>query len=118
MAIDDQQRAMTERTTRYLAILVDLVRSERATSSMPFKKYQSLADVSTKNKRLSRRRFGRQRMPRAAFGGLDSTRTPGIHTRDWHAACARARLTPPHKLRFQSRSKFAILHVGTAPVVD
>jgi hypothetical protein len=27
----------------------------------------------------------------ATFGRLDSTRTPGLHTGDWHAACFPAR---------------------------
>ena len=38
--------------------LVDLVRFELTTSSMPFKKYQSLADSLAQNKRLSKRRRG------------------------------------------------------------
>ena len=39
--------------------LVDLVRFELTTSSMPWKPDQSLADECTRNKRLARRRFGR-----------------------------------------------------------
>jgi len=46
--------------------LVDLVRFELTTSSMPFKKYQSLTGISTRNKRLSRRRFGRRWTPQEA----------------------------------------------------
>jgi len=46
---------------------VDLVRFELTTSSMPFKKYQSLAGILTENKRLSTTRFGRRWTPR---GGL------------------------------------------------
>jgi hypothetical protein len=42
---------------------VDLVRFELTTSSMPFKKYQSLTSISTENKRLSGRPFGRQWTP-------------------------------------------------------
>jgi hypothetical protein len=38
--------------------LVDLVRFELTISSMPFKKYQSLADSLAQNKRLSKRRRG------------------------------------------------------------
>jgi len=37
---------------------VDLVRFELTTSSMPFKKYQSLADSLAQNKRLSERWLG------------------------------------------------------------
>ena len=50
--------------------LVDLVRFELTTSSMPFKKYQPVTDVSTRNKRLSRRRFGRQWTPREQLWGV------------------------------------------------
>jgi hypothetical protein len=39
---------------------VDPVRFELTTSSMPFRKYQSLAGVFTENKRLRGRRFGRR----------------------------------------------------------
>ena len=49
-------------------VLVDLVRFELTTSSMPFKKYQSLADSLAQNKRLSKRRRGLRWTPRAAFG--------------------------------------------------
>ena len=47
--------------------MVDLVRFELTTSSMPFKKYQSLADVLRQNKGLSTRHFGRQWTPRGAL---------------------------------------------------
>ena len=47
-----------------LRSLVDLVRFELTTSSMPFKKYQSLADSLTQNKRLSKRRRGLRWTPR------------------------------------------------------
>jgi hypothetical protein len=59
--------------------LVDLVRFELTTSSMPFKKYQSLADVLAKNKGLSTRRFGRQWTPRTVlwtFGLRPDSGTP------------------------------------------
>jgi hypothetical protein len=46
---------------------VDLDGFEPTTSSMPFKKYQSLTDSSTRNKRLSTRPFGRQWTPRGDF---------------------------------------------------
>ena len=39
--------------------LVDLVRFELTTSSMPWKADQSDADSRTRNKRLARQRFGR-----------------------------------------------------------
>ena len=48
-------------------VLVDLVGFEPTTSSMPFKKYQSLTDSSTRNRRLSKRRRGRRRTPRDDF---------------------------------------------------
>lgn len=63
--------------------LVDLVRFELTTSSMPFKKYQSLAGVLTRNKRLSGRRFGRRWTPRGGFfaSGLRAdSRTPHTKT--------------------------------------
>ena len=46
---------------------MDLVRFELTTSSMPFKKYQSLAGIFTRNKRLSGGRFGRRWTPQTAF---------------------------------------------------
>ena len=52
---------------------MDLVRFELTTSSMPFKKYQSLAGISTKNKRLSMRPRGLRWTPRGAF------RASGLH---------------------------------------
>ena len=45
---------------KFLMNLVDLVRFELTTSSMPFKKYQSLAESLAQNKRLSKRRRGLQ----------------------------------------------------------
>jgi hypothetical protein len=62
---------------------VDLVRFELTTSSMPFKKYQWVADIFTRNKRLSAMRFGRQWTPGpkcSAFGlrcGLQDDLAPG-----------------------------------------
>ena len=53
--------------------LVDLVGFEPTTSSMPFKKYQSLTDSFAQNKRLSKRRRGLRWTPRR----LDSTRGVG-----------------------------------------
>ncbi len=49
-------------------VLVDLVRFELTTSSMPFNKYQSLAGGFTRNKRLSTRRRGLRWTPRGGFG--------------------------------------------------
>ena len=40
------------------------MRFELTTSSMPFKKYQSVTGILTENKRVSGRRFGRQWTPR------------------------------------------------------
>ena len=61
--------------------LVDLVRFELTTSSMPCKKYQSLVDILTRNKRLSTGRFGRQWTPQGGFwaSGLHAdSRTPQV----------------------------------------
>jgi len=68
-----------------VGLLVDLVRFELTTSSMPFKKYQSVTDTSTKNKRLSMRRFGRRWTPHGAFPRVWTPRglqdsTPGTGT--------------------------------------
>src|ERR1700722_9493489 len=54
--------------------LVDLKGFEPLTSSMPFKKYQSLADTLAKNRGLTGCRFGRHLDARPAFGycGLHS----------------------------------------------
>ena len=71
---------------------MDLDGFEPSTSSMPFKKYQSLTDTSTRNKRLSKTRFGRQWTPP---GPLLTVWTPvGLQdaTPEWHVACFRARL--------------------------
>ena len=62
-----------------LKSLVDLDGFEPSTSSMPFKKYQSLTDVSTRNKRLSARPRGLRWTPRGCFwaSGLHAdSRTP------------------------------------------
>ena len=55
------------RGCKCLRNLVDLVRFELTTSSMPFKKYQSLAGISTRNKRLSTRPRGLRWTPRGTF---------------------------------------------------
>jgi hypothetical protein len=71
---------------------VDLVRFELATSSMPFKIFQSVTGVFTRNKRLSARGFGRRWTPQGvvwAFGLRADSRTP---TWEWHLACFRAQL--------------------------
>ena len=69
------------RTVSELNVLVDLQGFEPWTSSMPFKKYQSLAGRNTRNTRLS---YHAVDATGRLFGGLDSTRTPGLHTGDWH----------------------------------
>src|SRR5438132_13378621 len=51
-------------------IFVDLDGFEPSTSSMPFKKYQSLTGILTRNKRFSKRRFGRQWTPHGDFWGV------------------------------------------------
>ncbi len=61
---------------------MDLVRFELTTSSMPFKKYQSVTDILRKNKGLNERLLGRP---------VDATRldfTPGVAC----GALVRARL--------------------------
>ena len=62
-------------------VLVDLVGFEPTTSFRPFKKHQSLTAILARNNGLSRRRLGRYGTPRGGFQGLDSTRTPGLHSK-------------------------------------
>jgi hypothetical protein len=61
---------------------VDLVRFELTTSSMPFKKYQSLTGFFTRNTKLSTRLRGRRWTPRGAFLGVWTPRglQDSIHT--------------------------------------
>ncbi len=59
---------------------------------MPFKKYHHLQPISPETQDLAAVELDAGRRHRAVFGRLDSTRTPGLHTGDWHAACPRARL--------------------------
>src|ERR1035437_3565283 len=61
-------------------ILVDLDGFEPSTFSMPFKKYQSLTDISTRNKRLSTREFGRRWTPRGGFWASGLHVDPGLHS--------------------------------------
>ena len=90
-----------------LKSLVDLNGFEPLTSSMPFKKYQSLTGVSTRNKRLSNERFGRQWTPRGSFfGRLDSARTPDSTPRTWPLACLHARLQADVNVVCWSRQHF------------
>src|SRR5271165_35648 len=72
-------------------VLVDLVRFELTTSSMPFKKYQSLADSLAQNKRLSKRRRGLRWTPRAAFGASGLHADSGTPRTGRHVACFPAR---------------------------
>jgi hypothetical protein len=74
-------------------IVVDLKGFEPLTSSMPFKKYQSLTDITTENTRLS----GGHDLDASGrhgglFHGLDSVRTPGLHTWNGTGVPSRARL--------------------------
>ena len=72
---------------------MDLKGFEPLTSSMPFKKYQSLTGKNTRNTRLSVTRFGRRWTPQdAVFRNLDSARTPGLHTGLARLLLLRARL--------------------------
>ena len=76
------------KSAKLLKDLVDLVRFELTTSSMPFKKYQSLADNSTKNKRLSTKPRGRRWTPRGgswASGLHPDSRTPHPELGTWRA---------------------------------
>ena len=66
---------------------MDLVRFELTTSSMPFKKYQSLADSLPQNKRLSNRRRGLRWTPRGGFWGVWTPRGLPDSTRGWHVGC-------------------------------
>jgi len=50
--------------------VADLVRFELTASSMPFKKYQSLADNLAKNKGFSLTRFGRRWTPPGELRGI------------------------------------------------
>ena len=61
--------------------LVDLVRFELTTSSMPWKTFQSLTDTATENKRDTRTRFGRQWTPkgRSLRSGLHVDTEPTPH---------------------------------------
>jgi hypothetical protein len=52
---------------------VDLIGFEPMTSSMPFKKYQSLTDINTEDKKVSGGRFG---TPVDATGGFFTVWTP------------------------------------------
>jgi len=62
-------------------VLVDLVRFELTTSSMPFKTYQSVADGLAQNKRLSKRRGGLWWTPRGRLFGVWTPRgLQGLHT--------------------------------------
>src|SRR5690348_13631544 len=73
--------------------LVDLVRFELTTSSMPFKKYQSLAGNATRNTRLSVSRRGRQWTPQSCFfGGLTPRGLQDSTPRGTWRALSRARL--------------------------
>ena len=65
---------------------MDLDGFEPSTSSMPFKKYQTLTGILAQNKRLSKRRRGRRWTPRASF------LVSGLHTPDLALACLHARL--------------------------
>jgi hypothetical protein len=71
--------------------LVDLKGFEPLTSSMPFKKYQSLTDVFTRNKRLSTRPRGLRWTPRGGFWASGLHADSGTPRTGWHAASFHAR---------------------------
>jgi hypothetical protein len=62
--------------------LVDLKGFEPLTSSMPFKKYQSLTEIDTEIKGLADGSLDSSGRQKGLFHGLDSVRTPGSH-RKW-----------------------------------
>ena len=77
----ERSRAFSQLYVLLGVSLVDLKGFEPLTSSMPFKKYQSLADSLAQNKRLSKRRRGLRWTPQGGFGAFwtprglqDSTR--------------------------------------------
>jgi len=82
----------TSKTANCLRVLVDLNGFELLTSSMPFKKYQSLTRIESGNERLRRNDFGRHWTPAGpfqSFGLRSDSRTPHLER---HSACLRARL--------------------------
>ncbi len=84
---------------------------------MPFKKYQSLADSLAQNKRLSERRRGLRWTPLGYFfWRLHSTRTLGLHTRAWHAACLRARAVASCPICCLPKETTIALHIRTMPM--
>ena len=98
--------------------MVDLVRFELTTSSMPFKKYQSLADSLAQNKRLSKRRRGRRWTPRGGFwaSGLHAdSRTP--HT-GWHVACFPARAVAGCSICCFPKETTIVFHIRSMPMWD
>ena len=96
----------SDTAVRTKGFLVDLVGFEPTTSSMPFKKYQSLADSLAQNKRLSKRRRGLRWTPRGGFqaSGLHAdSKTPNT---GWHVACfLRARLQAALFVVFRRRQQ-------------
>src|ERR1039458_56902 len=58
---------------------------------MPFKKYQSLAGISTRNKRLSTRPRGLRWTPRGGFLASGLHADSGTPRTGWHVACFPAR---------------------------
>ena len=70
---------------------MDLVRFELTTSSMPFKKYQSLTGFFTRNKRLSTRPRGLRWTPRGGFWASGLHADSGTPRTGWHVACFPAR---------------------------
>ena len=99
-------------------VLVDLVRFELTTSSMPFKKYQSLADSLTQNKRLSKRRRGLRWTPRGGFwaSGLHAdSRTPRTC---WHVACFPARAVAGCSICCLPKETTIGFHIRMMPMWD
>ncbi len=68
-----------------IVLLDSRVRFELTTSSMPFKKYQSLADSLAQNKRLSKRRRGLRGTPQDAVFTFWTLRGPQIGNGTTHA---------------------------------
>src|ERR1700733_5003305 len=87
-------------------VLVDLVGFEPTTSSMPFKKYQSLAGILTRNKRLSTRGIGRRWTPLGVIFGFGLQPDSGTPRRAWLSAGPRRAAVGAGAIQQRSVSPF------------
>ena len=97
-------------------VLVDLVRFELTTSSMPFKKYQSLAGVFARNKRLSTRPRGLRWTPRGGFWASGLHSDSGTPRTGWHVACFRARAVAGCSICCLPKETTINFHIRTMPM--